>query len=85
MVGSGCDIVVYVEGRKAGKIGIGQRASFYLPAGSINQGAGLADSGLCSGAAIRTISASVQAKKKSLYRISGDMCGLYIGTYADYN
>ncbi|WP_307987982.1 hypothetical protein [uncultured Pseudomonas sp.] len=85
MVGSGCDIVVYVDGRKAGKIGTSQRASFYLPPGNINMGAGLAGSGLCAGAAIRTISASVQANKESLYRISGDMSGFYIGPYVDYN
>ena len=34
-VGSGCDIVVYVDGRKAAKIGTGQRATFYLPPGSV--------------------------------------------------
>lgn len=32
-VGSGCDIVVYVDGRKAAKIGTGQKATFtFLPA-----------------------------------------------------
>lgn len=49
-VGSGCDIVVYVDGRRAAKIGTGQRATFYLPPGSPNLGAGLAGSGLCAGA-----------------------------------
>lgn len=85
MVGSGCDIVVYVDGRKAAKVGTGQRASFYLPAGTPSIGAGLAGSGLCAGAAIRTISANVQAGKESLYRISGDIGGFYIGPYVDYN
>jgi len=84
-VGSGCDIVVYVDGRKAAKIGTGQRATFYLPAGSPSLGAGLAGSGLCAGAAIRTISATVQPDKESLYRISGDIGGFYIGPYVDYN
>ncbi|MFJ2480671.1 hypothetical protein ACIOWE_10375 [Pseudomonas sp. NPDC087598] len=84
-VGSGCDIVVYVDGRKAAKIGTGQRATFYLPPGTPNLGAGLAGSGLCAGAAIRTISASVQPGKESLYRISGDMAGFYLGPYVDYN
>jgi len=83
-VGSGCDIVVYVDGRKAAKIGTGQRASFYLPVGTPSLGAGLAGSGLCAGAAIRTISASVHAGQESLYRISGDMAGFYIGPYVDY-
>jgi hypothetical protein len=84
MVGSGCDIVVYVDGRKAAKIGTGQRASFYLPPGTPSIGAGLAGSGLCGGAAIRTISANVQSGKESLYRISGDMSGFFLGPYVDY-
>lgn len=84
MVGSGCDIVVYVDGRRAAKIGTGQRASFYLPPGSPNIGAGLAGSGLCSGAAIRTIPATVRTGKESIYRISGDAAGFYIGPYVDY-
>lgn len=84
MVGAGCDIVLYVDGRKAAKIGTGQRASFYLPPGNPSIGAGLAGSGLCGGAAIRTISANVQSGKESLYRISGDMSGFFIGPYVDY-
>jgi hypothetical protein len=84
MVGSGCDIVVYIEGRRAAKIGTGQRASFYLPPGTPSIGAGLAGSGLCSGAAIRTIAGNVQADKESIYRISGDAAGFYIGPYVDY-
>jgi hypothetical protein len=84
MVGSGCDIVVYVDGRKAAKVGTGQRASFYLPPGNPSIGAGLAGSGLCGGAAIRTISANVQSGKESLYRISGDMSGFFLGPYVDY-
>ncbi|MBK5541497.1 hypothetical protein JFV28_20485 [Pseudomonas sp. TH05] len=84
-VGSGCDIVVYVDGRKAAKIGTGQRATFYLPPGSPSLGAGLAGSGLCAGAAIRSIAATVQTGKESLYRISGDLAGFYIGPYVDYD
>lgn len=84
-VGSGCDIVVYVDGRKAAKIGTCQRATFYLPPGSPNLGAGLAGSVLCAGVAIRTIAATVQQGKRSLFRISGDMAGFYIGPYVDYN
>ncbi|SFX26726.1 hypothetical protein SAMN03159316_1345 [Pseudomonas sp. NFR02] len=84
-VGSGCDIVVYVDGRKAAKIGTGQRATFLLPPGSPSLGAGLAGSGLCAGAAIRTIAATVQPGKESIYRISGDIGGFYIGPYVDYN
>ncbi|QHE98981.1 hypothetical protein ACKUFS_17730 [Pseudomonas cannabina] len=83
-VGSGCDIVVYVDGRKAAKIGTGQRATFYLKPGSPSIGAGLAGSGLCAGAAVRTISANVQSGHESIYRITGDMGGFYIGPYVEY-
>ncbi|CRL97640.1 MULTISPECIES: hypothetical protein [Pseudomonas] len=50
-----------------------------------NLGAGLAGLGLCAGAAIRTIAATVQPGKESLYRISGGMAGFYIDPYVDYN
>ncbi|WP_180191770.1 hypothetical protein [Pseudomonas syringae] len=83
-VGSGCDIVVYVDGRKAAKIGTGQRATFYLKPCSPSIGAGLAGSGLCAGAAVRTISANVQSGHESIYRITGDMGGFYIGPYVEY-
>jgi hypothetical protein len=84
MVGSGCDILVYIDGRRAAKVGTSQRASFYLPPGNTSIGAGLAGSGLCAGAAIRTISATVSSGKESIYRISGDMSGFFIGPYVDY-
>lgn len=83
-LGSGCDVVVNVDGKKAAKVGTGQRASFYLPAGQPNLGIGLADSGLCGGMAIRSITANVQDGKESVYRISGDMSGVFIGPYIQY-
>ncbi|AVD85934.1 hypothetical protein C4Q26_01645 [Pseudomonas sp. SWI44] len=84
-LGSGCDIVVYVEGRKSAKVGPGQRATFYLPPGQPNLGIGLSGSGLCGGMAVRSITARVEPGKESFYRISGDMSGVYIGPYIDYN
>ncbi len=84
VLGAGCDVVVYVDGKKAAKVGTGQRASFYLPAGQPNLGIGLADSGLCGGMAIRSITANVQDGKESVYRISGDMSGVFIGPYIKY-
>jgi len=84
-LGSGCDIVVYIDGAKAAKVGSGQRATFYLQPGQPNLGIGLAGSGLCGGMAVRSITGRVQAGEESLYRISGDMSGVYIGPYIDYN
>lgn len=84
-LGSGCDIVVYIDGAKAAKVGSGQRATFYLQPGQPNLGIGLAGSGLCGGMAVRSITGRVQAGQESLYRISGDMSGVYIGPYIDYN
>ncbi len=84
-LGSGCDVVVYVDGKRAAKIGTGQRATFYLPPGQPNLGIGLADSGLCSGMAVRSITAKVAAGETTTYRISGDMAGVYIGPYIEYH
>ncbi|MBF8669717.1 hypothetical protein IR012_10320 [Pseudomonas putida] len=84
-LGSGCDIVVYIDGKKSAKVGPGQRATFYLPPGKPNLGIGLAGSGLCGGMAVRSITGSVEVGKDSVYRISGDMSGVYIGPYINYN
>ncbi|WP_223535574.1 hypothetical protein [Pseudomonas sp. GL-B-16] len=83
-VGSGCDLVFYIEGRRAAKIGPGQRATFYVEPGTVNLGTGLAESGLCSGAAIRTISANLKPDTESQFRISGDMSGFFLAPYVDY-
>lgn len=84
VTGSGCDVVVYIDGARAAKVGPGQRASFRLPVGQPNIGVGLAESGLCAGLAVRSITGNVQDGKESVYRISGDMGGVYIGPYIDY-
>lgn len=83
-VGSGCDLVFYIEGRRSAKIGPGQRASFYVEPGPVNLGTGLAESGLCAGAAIRTISANIKAGTENQFRISGDMSGFFLAPYVDY-
>ena len=83
-LGSGCDIVVYIDGKKSAKIGPGQRATFHLPPGQPNLGIGMAGSGLCGGMAVRSIAGKVDSGKESLYRISGDMSGVYIGPYIEY-
>lgn len=83
--GSGCDVVFYIEGKRAAKIGSGQKASFFVQPGSVNLGSGLSDSGLCSGAAIKTVSANIQPKQESLYRLSGDMQGFYLAPYVNYD
>jgi len=83
-VGSGCDLVFYIDGRRAAKIGPGQRASFYVEPGAVNLGTGLAESGLCASAAIRTISANLKPGAESQFRISGDMSGFFLAPYVDY-
>jgi|GEM_PF-316493 len=83
--GSGCDVVVYINGKKSAKVGPGQRASFFLPVGQPDVGIGLTDSGICAGMAVRSIAGNVREGKESLYRISVDMSGAYIGPYLEYN
>ncbi|MFJ2687401.1 hypothetical protein ACIOYV_27105 [Pseudomonas sp. NPDC087342] len=85
VLGSGCDVVFYIEGRRAAKIGPGERASFYSEPGAANLGIGLADSGLCMGVAIKTISANLKPNGESRFRISNDMNGLFLAPYVDYS
>jgi hypothetical protein len=83
-VGSGCDIMFYIDGQRAAKIGPGQKATFNLPAGEVNLGTGLVESWLCAGAAIKTIASNIKPGKEAIYRINGDMQGFYLGPYVDY-
>jgi hypothetical protein len=83
-VGSGCDAVFYIDGQRAAKIGPGQKASFVLPAGEVNLSTGLAESGLCAGAAIKTVASNIKPGKEVIYRISWDTQGFYLGPYVDY-
>lgn len=81
---SGCDFIIYLDGRKAAKLGSGEKASFYVATGQINIGAGVSGSGLCVGQSIKTVSATIQPDKQVIYRVSSDMSGLNLGPYVEY-
>ncbi|VVQ30525.1 hypothetical protein PS943_01875 [Pseudomonas fluorescens] len=83
-VGAGCDVVFYIDGQRAAKIGPGQKASFILPAGEVNLGTGLAESGLCAGVAIKTVAANIKPGKEVIYRINWDTQDFYLGPYVEY-
>jgi len=84
LTGSGCDMMFYIEGKRAAKIGAGQKASFYIQPGDVNLGSGPILSAACGSAAIKTISARVKPNQESLFRLSGDMQGFYLAPYIDY-
>jgi hypothetical protein len=81
---SGCDFVIYIDGRKAGKLGSGEKASFYVAPGPINIGAGVSGSGLCVGQSIKTVAATAQPNQQIIYRVGSDMSGLNLGPYVEY-
>ena len=83
-VGAGCDVVFYIDGQRAAKIGPGQKASFVLPSGEVNLGTGLAESGLCAGVTIKTVAANIKPRKEVIYRINWDTQGFYLGPYFEY-
>lgn len=82
-VGAGCDAVFYIDGQRAAKIGPGQKASFILPPGEVNLGTGLAESGLCAGAAIKTVAANIRPRKEVIYQINWDSQGFDLGPYVE--
>lgn len=82
--GAGCDVVFYIDGQRAAKIAPGQKASFVLPAGKVNLGAGLAESGLCAGVAIKTVAANIRPRKEVIYRINWDTQGFNLDPYVEY-
>ncbi len=84
VLGAGCDFVFYIEGKKAAKFGPGQMATFYVSPGNVNLGIGLAESGLCFGVAIQTISSTIKPNQDNQFRISSDMQNFYLAPYVDY-
>ncbi|MNL25541.1 hypothetical protein D3C87_1470260 [compost metagenome] len=82
--GSGCDVLVYIDGKRAAKIGPGQKATFYVRPGVVNLGSGPSGTGLCAGSAMKTISVNIQIKQENLFRLNGDMQGFYLAPYIDY-
>ncbi|WP_315985023.1 hypothetical protein [Pseudomonas arsenicoxydans] len=82
-VGAGCDAVFYIDGQRAAKIGPGQKASFVLPPGEVKLGTGLAESGLCAGAAIKTVAANIRPRKEVIYQINWDSQGFDLGPYVE--
>ncbi|WP_259744919.1 hypothetical protein [Pseudomonas protegens] len=81
---SACDFVIYVDGKKAAKLGSSQKVTFYVKSGALNLGVGLAGSGLCMGQAIRTMAAEAVADRETIFRVSSDMAGTYIGPYVEH-
>lgn len=51
--GSFCSMAVFIDGKQAGKLDPGQKASFYLPPDSVSVGAAYTGSGICSMGAAR--------------------------------
>jgi len=84
LTGSGCDLTIYVDGKRAAKMASGQKVSLYLEPGNRNIGVGPEFSALCGSASIRTTPAEIRAGQDYRFRLSGDMQGFYLAPYIDY-
>jgi hypothetical protein len=82
--GSGCDFILYIDGKRAAKIGAAQKVSLYVKPGSINIGSGPISSAICSSAAIKTFATDIGPRQEKLFRLNGDMQGFYLAPYIDY-
>lgn len=79
--GSGCAMVVFLDGYKSAQLETGEKATFYISKNVATIGVGLTNNGLCSGASVRTINISHDNEKPKLYRIGGDASGFYISPF----
>lgn len=84
VVGSACDIVVYIDGKKAANLGTGEKASFWVQPGVRNVSIGSSNNGLCGGNALRTLSADLKSGEERIFRISIDVQGIYLNPYVEY-
>lgn len=84
VTGSACDVGVYIDGVRAANLATGQKASFWVAAGTRNLSIGPSNSGICTGTALRTLSADVAPGEEKAFRVSGDMQGVYLNPYVRY-
>jgi hypothetical protein len=82
--GSGCDVLFYIEGKRAATIAAGKKATFYVQPGDVNLGAGPIFSAVCGSSAVKTIATKIRPDQENLFRLSGDMQGFYLAPYIDY-
>jgi hypothetical protein len=79
VLGSGCYLGVFVNGRLSARIGPGERVVFNVPAGDnlIGSGSDPEGNGLCAfgGVTLREVNANVKQSESKRFRISGDMNG----------
>lgn len=77
ILGSGCYLGVFVNGKLSARIGPGERAKFLVPAGDnlIGSGGDPKGNGLCGigGITTREVAASAKSGEIKRFRISGDM------------
>lgn len=86
LLGSGCDMGVYIDGVLAARLGSGESVGLAVPPGSVVLGVAPTGAALCSGGmnAVRATEVTVVAGKVKAFRISGDMSGFYIQPHIMY-
>ena len=81
--GSGCGLVVRIDGKRAAMLNSGELASFYVDPGEHVISAGLSGQALCSSLIDKTIELNVKPNQERIYRLSVDQNGFYINPYID--
>jgi hypothetical protein len=79
--GSGCTLVVYIDGKRVAEMNSGELASFYVTPGERVISTGVSGRGLCSGYVDQSVEIMAKPNQIRAYRLSFDQSGFHIGPY----
>lgn len=79
--GSGCGLVVRIDGKRATMLNAGEVATLYVSAGEHTIGVGISGQGLCAGMVEKTIDMILKPNQSRSYRVSVDQTGYQISPY----
>lgn len=83
LYGSGCGLVVRLDGERAATLNAGEVVSFYIPPGEHTITTGLSGQGLCSLLVDKSIEFVSKPNQQRVYRLSLDQGGFYINPYVE--
>jgi len=79
--GSGCGLVIRIDGKRGAMLNAGERATLYASAGDHTISVGVSGQGLCAGMVDKAIDMSLKPNQARIYRVSADQTGFQINPY----
>ncbi len=81
LYGSGCGLVIRIDGKRGAMLNAGEKATLYAAAGDHTISVGVSGQGLCAGMVDKAIDMTLKPNQSRTYRVSADQTGFQINPY----